>query len=288
MPIAKAAYTRQVAKSKISHFLGRIQAAQFKTPHTTPAILHWISERGDVGKWSWPSDPTTGTRIPPSELESYRRTHHFLSPCCLCAAELDEDYIEARIGLVHVPSAAHGSFMNGEYVAECALRRCGYFVPLERFYSLKLLHIKEYMKRAQPLPAEQVTYITDFDPRLDQKLGLHQALPAHSILSRGSRQRLAVERPVSTTRACNTFTRLWSKGLEEHSFWQLFIQCAQCRKIMPKDVFATVHSPVGCRKCQDDTIGTPDIEDGYETTSGDTEIIDANDEAAVEVLVGAT
>ncbi|KAH6913098.1 hypothetical protein BKA70DRAFT_1218101 [Coprinopsis sp. MPI-PUGE-AT-0042] len=277
LSIAQAAYIRHVEKPKLSHFLRRIQAAQVKTTHTNPVILHWIADRGDIGIWSWPADPTTGGRIPPCELESYRRTHHFLAPCCLCAAQLDEDYTESRIGMVHVPSGEHGSFLNGEYIAECAQRRCGYFVPLEKFYSAKLLHVKQYMERARPLSAKEVAYITDFDPRLDDKLGLHQALPADGVLSRGSRRMLKVERPLSTTNAASAFAQLWAKGLEEGVFWHLFIQCAVCRKIMPRDVFATLHGTTSCRPHPSPNRVGGAVEDGYETTSGDTEIVDEDD-----------
>ncbi|KAH6903249.1 hypothetical protein BKA70DRAFT_1433761 [Coprinopsis sp. MPI-PUGE-AT-0042] len=261
----------RVRNSNTAHFLRRIQAAQVKTKTSSPSILQWISDRADVGRWAWPANPETGERIPPSELESHRRTHHFLAPCCLCAIELKETYVESRIGLVHVPSGAHGSFMNGEYVAECALRQCGYFVPLEKFYSIKALLVKRYPKRECPLPAEQVTYITDFDPELGNKLGLYQALPEDSVFNWGSRRLLRAEHPISTSTICSNFVTLWSKGLGEDAFWQLFVQCALCRQIIPRDVFSTIHSPQCCEKLRD--MGAVPGNDDAEISSGDTETV---------------
>jgi hypothetical protein len=77
-----------------------------------------------------PVDGETGERITPSELESHRRTHDFRAPCCLCALEQGSDYTESRIGLVNIPLKGRGAFLNGEYVAECAMGRCGYFGTL--------------------------------------------------------------------------------------------------------------------------------------------------------------
>ncbi|KAH6897575.1 hypothetical protein BKA70DRAFT_1438178 [Coprinopsis sp. MPI-PUGE-AT-0042] len=257
----------QACKPEVAHYLRRIQAAQVKTEHSTPVILHWASPFSNLSRWGWPADPETGERIPPSELESHRRTHYFYAPCCLCALDWDEFYVESRIGIVQVPSGSHGSFMNGEYVAECALRRCGYFVPLERFYSLKLLRVVGSKKRRNVLPAEQVALITDFDPKLDDELGLYQALPKDSVISRGSRQRLAVAEPITRAK----FIQLWSKGLEEHEFWKLFVQCSLCRTVMPKEVFVTTHG-LGI-SCDSGSSGLND-EEGYASSSGDTELID--------------
>jgi hypothetical protein len=53
--------------------------------------------------------------------------HYFVAPCCLCAFQLNEMYTECRIAVVQVPFGSPGAFLNGEYVAECALRKCGYF-----------------------------------------------------------------------------------------------------------------------------------------------------------------
>ncbi|KAH6890792.1 hypothetical protein BKA70DRAFT_1441694 [Coprinopsis sp. MPI-PUGE-AT-0042] len=266
----------RIRKPDAAHFLRRIQAAQVNTKSSSPAILQWISNRDNLGRWAWPANPETGERIPPSELESHRQTHHFLAPCCLCAIELNETYVESRIGLVLVPSGAHGSFMNGEYIAECALRKCGYFVPLEKFYVIEALLVKRYPKREHSLPAEQVTYITDFDPDIGNKLGLYQALPEDGIFSRGSRHLLRVEHPITTSIMCSDFITLWSKGLEEEAFWQLFVQCARCRQIIPRDVFSTIHSPQCCETIFRGMSAVPD-NDGANTNSSDTEPVTDNE-----------
>jgi hypothetical protein len=117
-----------------------------------------------------PSDYETGERITPSNLEDHRRTHHFMAPCCLCAITMDDGYIESKLGLVLIGPGAHRSQVNGEYVAQCARNKCGYFgttnslnkrrptkltfymlriVPLERFYPRKVLQVKAYPKRSK-------------------------------------------------------------------------------------------------------------------------------------------
>lgn len=137
------------------HFLRRIQAAHFKTRNSAPTILHWSPNKKDLEVWFWcliflshrrgtpahgfnrPTD-SNRQRIAPSELEAHRRTHEFRSPCCLCAADgthpsgFDSSYIESQIGLVrthpdHLRQTEYGRYnLNGEYVAVCAQRRCGY------------------------------------------------------------------------------------------------------------------------------------------------------------------
>jgi hypothetical protein len=60
-------------------------------------------------------------RVPPDDLEEYRRRHVFLEPCCLCAYVNGVRYTETRIVL----SEAVGED-NGSFVAECAQQQCGY------------------------------------------------------------------------------------------------------------------------------------------------------------------
>jgi hypothetical protein len=61
-------------------------------------------------------------RVPPAELEEYRRCHKFVTPCCLCAFIDGVALTESRIGVVG--EAGEGSM--GQYMAECARKRCGY------------------------------------------------------------------------------------------------------------------------------------------------------------------
>ena len=62
-------------------------------------------------------------------LEDYQKSHEFRAPCCLCASLDGAEYTESAIGIVeeaHPGSGENGSFMNGQYVALCSARRCGY------------------------------------------------------------------------------------------------------------------------------------------------------------------
>lgn len=69
------------------------------------------------------ADGEGGARVPPSELDEYRRQHDFKYPSCLCAMEsLDPDaYTEAVVFLVTTGRLA------GEYVAACATGKCKYW-----------------------------------------------------------------------------------------------------------------------------------------------------------------
>ncbi|KAH6872106.1 hypothetical protein BKA70DRAFT_1449073 [Coprinopsis sp. MPI-PUGE-AT-0042] len=249
-------------KPDYDHYIRRIQAAQVHTAYSPPEILHWDSTRTNLRAWSWPSNYETGERIAPSELEDHRRTHHFMAPCCLCAISTDEGYVESKIGLVLVAPGANKPEVNGEYVAQCALNRCGYFIPLERFYARKVLQVKAYPKRVLPLLPQQLNYISDVDPESEAN-GLSQALPFSGIWNRGSRNLLKVEEPVTLNNACVQFTALWARGVDEETFWQMFVQC--CR--IEREALVWPMDEDGGQTGNGDT----------ESLSGDTEIIDWDD-----------
>jgi hypothetical protein len=61
-------------------------------------------------------------RVPPADLEEYRRCHKFVAPCCLCAFIDNVAMTESRIGVVGEASGEN----VGQYMAECARKRCGY------------------------------------------------------------------------------------------------------------------------------------------------------------------
>ena len=63
-----------------------------------------------------------GERIQPADLIYYRSTYDYRVPCCLCAIDGsdDENYTETNVFI-----QANGTY-SGEYVAACALNRCGY------------------------------------------------------------------------------------------------------------------------------------------------------------------
>ncbi|KAH6907333.1 hypothetical protein BKA70DRAFT_1428306 [Coprinopsis sp. MPI-PUGE-AT-0042] len=278
-------------KPDLGHFLRRVQSAQVQTAHSPPHILHWDFTRDNLREWAWPSDAETGERITPSDLEDHRRTHHFTAPSCLCAISLDEAYVEARIGLAMVSPGGRGFELFGEYVAQCALNRCGYFVPLERFYPRKVLKVKGYAKRSTPLAAEQLNYLSDVGPALESSTGIAQALPSSGIWAKGSRTSLMTETPLNLEQACTEFTNLWARGVEEDTFWRLFVQCALCRMVMPRDVFSSTHGPIGCWMRRENTtwpldnalVPTSGAHPEAHSISGDTEIVDWDEDTDDEM-----
>ncbi|TFK16494.1 hypothetical protein FA15DRAFT_711757 [Coprinopsis marcescibilis] len=176
----------------LSHYFRRIQAAQFSTEFSVPTILHWKPSPGNLVPWNWPCT-VEGQRVPPCELENHRQTHEFQAPCCLCPALKKgsdaEIYTETRIGLVQVaPKVQYGRHpLNGQYAVQCARNHCGYFICLEWFYALPLMHLRYYKKRDTPLPAHELTYISDLDYIDNNDLGLYQASPG--IICRGTKRR---------------------------------------------------------------------------------------------------
>ncbi|KAF6741670.1 hypothetical protein DFP72DRAFT_1083356 [Ephemerocybe angulata] len=145
------------------------------------------------GLWrSGPGAPAfgeTGERVPPDALEEYRRKHHFKAPCCLCAI-VEEEYTEATIGVVeslpmpHADPDRNRPIMHGEYVASCAKGECGYFVCLERFYTLNGIKVRVYNERDTPLVAEEGRMGAEIHNSVRNGEGLYQVMP--DIMRRGS------------------------------------------------------------------------------------------------------
>jgi hypothetical protein len=73
----------------------------------------------------------SGVRVPPSDLTEHRATHWFKGPCCLCAYG-SVTYTECAI------DQAIGGKYSGEYVAFCALERCGYIGTMSEILVLKV------------------------------------------------------------------------------------------------------------------------------------------------------
>jgi hypothetical protein len=99
---------------------------------------------------------------------------------------------------------------------------------------------------------------------------------------------LRIENPVTVDSSCRQFTTLWARGVDEKTFWEMFVQCGLCRMVMPKDVFASTHGPLGCQ-VEREGIAWPMDEDADEdeiqrwsvdaaSLSGDTEIVDWDDD----------
>ncbi|KAH6879736.1 hypothetical protein BKA70DRAFT_1233586 [Coprinopsis sp. MPI-PUGE-AT-0042] len=206
-----------------------------------------------------PVNPETGERVVPSELKSHRRTHYFVPPCCLCAPVLSKMYVESYIAIVHIPSGRPGALLNGSADTSVRDNLCYSqrwwspafcLVPLERLFSLKLLHLKCYEKHYSPLPAEQSAYITDFNLQLQELLDLYQALPVGTIFCRGDKKELPVETLLKAMTVGSNFVTLWSKGLREDDFWQLFLPRAICKTVMLWDVFSAFHADL----CKNDNV----------------------------------
>jgi hypothetical protein len=64
-----------------------------------------------------------GERVTPSDLRDHRLSHKFLGPCCMCPLLTEGGSTFKEAAIFAMPS---GCFV-GEYVAECADGKCGYF-----------------------------------------------------------------------------------------------------------------------------------------------------------------
>ncbi|KAH6890748.1 hypothetical protein BKA70DRAFT_1441759 [Coprinopsis sp. MPI-PUGE-AT-0042] len=129
--------------------------------------------------------------VPPSNLEEYRHEHELRAPCCLCALMDNVPYTESRIGLAGAESSRAGT-----YVAECALNKCGYYVYLEDFYSLRGLRIRKYARRDIPILEGSTLPATRTAKRWVMKIG--------------------------------------REGVSEQDFWLMIGQCPRCQWLLPK------------------------------------------------------
>ncbi|KAH6887787.1 hypothetical protein BKA70DRAFT_1443451 [Coprinopsis sp. MPI-PUGE-AT-0042] len=188
--------------------------------------------------WYWPSD-NNGQRIPPDELDDYTRSHYFMPPNCLCAYVEGTKYSRCHIGLVEVAVARQECELRefvGEYVATCRQGSCGYFVVLERFYSAKLLLVKNYPARESPLQPDMWKFTRDDCDATVQK-GFLQILPdvscqtylrtapsSHRLLQAHSHD-LSSPAPdgMAVAASKNDFNSLVTSSLPEDKFWDLFL-----------------------------------------------------------------
>ncbi|KAJ3549641.1 hypothetical protein NMY22_g799 [Coprinellus aureogranulatus] len=141
-----------MSEQKLSYFVHQIRIHHYRTPSRCAAPLHYDSKIKNLVEFSWPCDAESGQRIPPSMLQEHQQSHDFRPPCCLCSFLDDVDYTESVIGIVDTGSntSAAGesnSTMNGQYVALCSRRRCGYVLCLERFYLINGLRLQVNRKR---------------------------------------------------------------------------------------------------------------------------------------------
>lgn len=105
-----------------------------------------------------PVDKNTGERVLPNQLEALRRSHVFRNPCCLCAVINGRTYPEAEIAIVKLDKGEDEcslSVLDGEYVAICAKRRCGFFCESSIYTfppsAIALLHFTVRLEMFFPL-----------------------------------------------------------------------------------------------------------------------------------------
>jgi hypothetical protein len=75
--------------------------------------------------------------VAPDALRSYRETHAFLGPCCLCPLVGTQRGIELRFVEAAIYIPVFGRYA-GEYVAECAKSECGYLGLCQFQWAIKL------------------------------------------------------------------------------------------------------------------------------------------------------
>jgi hypothetical protein len=129
-----------------SFCLGRIQIQQ-NVKHAK--VLQYDGMTGDLRVWFWPVNRAR-ERVTPADLGDYRKSHKFRAPSCLCASDgIDAVYTESAIFM------AVGGEHSGEYLAVCAMGRCGYTIFLDSVFKKPGLHVGEYPERAvgEPVPA---------------------------------------------------------------------------------------------------------------------------------------
>ncbi|KAJ3500390.1 hypothetical protein NMY22_g19276 [Coprinellus aureogranulatus] len=206
-------------------------------------LLHYDARTGDMAPYAWPL--LEGVKVSPNMLDQHRRTHFFLGPSCPCALLDGKSYSESKIGLVQQVSQPATAECLGHYVAMCAEQRCGYFVPLEPFYSHPSLLVKTYPERGIPLLHMSPLYFTTGDtPETLKMAGLRQIQVLRDDSNtglRGTRNLLRREDPEHFWKFEDDIEKLLTKGLPGTKFWDLFVQCTQCNHVMPTHHFPYSH-----------------------------------------------
>ncbi|KAJ3518405.1 hypothetical protein NMY22_g13697 [Coprinellus aureogranulatus] len=180
-----------------------------------------------------PVDPVTSERLTPCRFEEVRMTHDLQAPCCLCSLLDNTGYTEARIGIAEaiapVDSGRSHSVLQGEYVATCAKQKCGYFLCLERFYTVRGLRLRKLRRRRHPLPSQGPTgHSVDVD-KDKSKASLFSPGPpsASHPLSAGLK---AVD-PIGGRRKQEAIMKQLTTGMSEDRFWETFVQCLVCKDV---------------------------------------------------------
>ncbi|TEB18702.1 hypothetical protein FA13DRAFT_1803135 [Coprinellus micaceus] len=227
----------------VGYFLRQVETHHVQTPNHTPIPLHYDSKVGSMATFPWPLNPETETRVPPSKLEAYRRTHHFRGPCCLCAFASNRSYTEAKIGIVETFNGdkdRNCSVLHGEYVATCATQACGYFLCLERFYPVRGLKVQVYAKRGTyALGFIALMRVFDVPKSFRAGDGLFQVMTDSVI--RGRPRCFQVINPVPRKVRDAIARELW-RGVNEDRFWDLFVQCLVCKTVALRQAMSGGHN----------------------------------------------
>jgi len=202
-------------------YLQRIHRQRQAAP---AVILHYDTASQDLGVWFWPVGQD-GSRITPTDLLGHRVTHEFRAPCCLCASN-------TATGIGYTESAIYRPTQGphfGEYVAACALGRCGYFIHLELIYVKTGLILRKYPVRSiEAHVPPPVMYMPQ--RRFPDVLNP----PASAIVK--------YERPAGRSDAESVVARLLRldscirAGVPEAEFNRLFAKC-RCGLVMTRRVF---------------------------------------------------
>ncbi|KAJ3549637.1 hypothetical protein NMY22_g804 [Coprinellus aureogranulatus] len=221
----------------LGHFLRQIQEHHFLTPTRAPIPLHYNPSTKSLTEFFWPRDSESGAQVTPDMLETFRRTHKFRGPCCLCPL-LDKSirYMEAVIGFVDIARRdpyGNSSTFEGEFVAVCARHRCGYSLRLELFFPYRGLKFQACPKREVPLPVQASVQVSeDLGPTATRHEGLSQILEGSVSRIRGERNRLPHMSPEVSYNARNKFIDNLYNGVSEAEFWRTFAQCTECKAVL--------------------------------------------------------
>ncbi|KAJ3531239.1 hypothetical protein NMY22_g8243 [Coprinellus aureogranulatus] len=230
---------------KLSEFIERVEKSQDFGPQDVPLILQYDERHADLRPWAWPSEG--GVPVRPDRLDAHRYTHYFRGPNCPCSIKNGpSSFNEAKIGLAQTVLPGSSSCL-GQYVAVCATQQCRYFVKLERFFSHPKLMTAEYGRRDKPVKTlNPFIFITDDTEDSIKRTGLRQVevLKDDSNTGlRGTNRRTVLKRedPENYLKLQDMLKRLLVKGLPAEQFWDLFVQCTDCRFVMPRQYFPYYH-----------------------------------------------
>ncbi|KAG0693481.1 hypothetical protein DFH29DRAFT_881418 [Suillus ampliporus] len=98
-----------------------------RVSNSTNAVLELDKTGETLCTWHWPVKKD-GERVVPSDLVAYRNSHQFRAPHCLCAFMDDHDPINHHEAAIVISTRGPNL---GQYVACCALSKCGYVGPDE-------------------------------------------------------------------------------------------------------------------------------------------------------------